>query len=77
MPDYQFHLQPSGPSAPEYESVQAQDDEEARTLAEMRLLLGAAFNGVVVTRDGMEPFQLVRDRGPRVRLSPQRPSRDG
>lgn len=66
MPDYHFQLQPSGPNAPEHESVQAQDDEEARTLAEMRLLLGAAFDGVTVTRDGMQAFQLVRDRGPEV-----------
>lgn len=69
MPDYHFQLQSTGPSASEQELVTAQDDEEARTLAEMRLLLGASFSVVTVSREGMEPFRLLRDRGPNMHVA--------
>lgn len=62
MPDYCFHLHPVGAVKPELETVSAHDDEEARTLAQMRLLLSAAFSSVTVSRSGMEPMNFSRDR---------------
>jgi hypothetical protein len=42
--------------------VEASDDQEARSLAELRLTLSSAFKHVEVERDGVELVRLHRDR---------------
>ena len=64
MPDYNFHLHGDDPAPPAIETVAAADDQEARDLAEMRLLLGRGFSKIVVDRQGMEPIHIQRDRKP-------------
>jgi len=41
--------------------VEASDDQEARSLAELRLTLSSAFKHVEVERDGVELVRLHRD----------------
>ena len=63
MPIYIFHLHDGPAVPPRAESVQASDDVEARTLAELRLKLSSAFTHVEVERDGVEICRLHRDSG--------------
>lgn len=61
MPTYVFHLH-DGPSVPpREESVEAADLDQARDLAEMRLLLSSQFSHVEVLLDGEERLKLKRD----------------
>ncbi|WP_332676838.1 hypothetical protein [Brevundimonas sp.] len=61
MPTYVFHLH-DGPSVPpQEEAVEATDIDQARDLAEMRLLLGNQFTHVNVLLDGEEKLRLKRD----------------
>jgi hypothetical protein len=61
MPTYVFHLH-DGPSVPpQEESVEATDIDQARDLAEMRLLLSSQFTHVNVLLDGEEKLRLRRD----------------
>lgn len=54
------------------EKVAARDDEEARSLAELRLLLSGDFSSIAVRKGGKARFELHRD-SPRVgRISPDR-----
>ena len=43
------------------EIVAARDDQEARSLAELRLLLSSDFTSIAVRRDGKPRFELHRD----------------
>lgn len=61
MPRYTFYLRASGQAAIDAEKVDAVDDAEARSLAELRLLLDRVFTQVQVTRDGRECFRVSRD----------------
>ena len=61
MPTYVFHLHDGPDIPPRTESVEASDDREARTLAELRLTLSSAFTHVEVQRDGVELARLHRD----------------
>lgn len=61
MPTYVFHLHDGPDVPPRTEQVEAADDEEARTLAELRLTLSSAFKHVEVQRDGVELARLHRD----------------
>lgn len=61
MPDYCFQLHQSGQQAPAVETVFASDDVEARTLAEIRLLLSGDFTGVDVFLRSRKKFALSRD----------------
>lgn len=46
------------------EVVAARDDQEARSLAELRLLLSSDFCSIAVRRDGKPRFELHRDTSP-------------
>jgi hypothetical protein len=61
MPEYQFHLLPQGATQPLFEAVEAIDDEEARSLAEIRLLLTNGVAGVTIVRSGVEILRLGED----------------
>ncbi|MBB5744760.1 hypothetical protein [Brevundimonas variabilis] len=54
------------------EEVAARDDDEARSLAELRLLLSGDFSSIAVRKGGKARFELHRDRphGGRVSLDP-------
>ncbi|WP_419755957.1 hypothetical protein [Brevundimonas sp.] len=66
MPTYIFHLHDGPAVAPNTESVEAHDDQEARSLAELRLILSSAFTHVEIERDCVELARLHRDsQGPR------------
>lgn len=61
MPTYVFRLY-DGPSVtPQEEGVEAMDLDQARDLAEMRLLLSNQFTRVEVRQDGQERLRLERD----------------
>lgn len=61
MPTYVFHLH-DGPSVPpREETVEATDLDQARDLAEMRLLLNNQFTQIEVRQDGEERLRLKRD----------------
>ena len=66
MPTYVFHLH-DGPDVPlRTEVVEACDDQEARTLAELRLTLSTAFTQVEFDRDGIKVARLHREgQGPK------------
>lgn len=61
MTTYVFHLHDGPETPPRTEQVEAHDDSEARSLAELRLTLSSAFTHVEVNRDGLELFRLHRD----------------
>jgi len=61
MPTYAFHLHDGPAVPPRVERIDAYDDEEARTLAELRLTLSSGFTHIEVERDGVELFRLHRD----------------
>lgn len=61
MPTYVFHLHDGPDVPPRRETVEANDDQEARSLAELRLTLSSAFKHVEVERDGVELVRLRRD----------------
>lgn len=61
MPEYQFHLRSLGSSDPMSEPVSALDDDEARGLAEIRLLLTRGAAAVTVSRSGVEVLRVERD----------------
>jgi len=63
MPTYVFHLHDGPDTAPRTETVEASDDQQARSLAELRLTLSAAFKHVEVEREGVELARLHRDSG--------------
>jgi hypothetical protein len=63
MPSYTFHLHDGPTVPPRTEHVEAQDDIEARSLADLRLTLSSAFTHIEVDRDGKELFRLHRDSG--------------
>ena len=66
MPTYVFHLHDGPTVAPRTELVDANDDEEARSLAELRLTLSFGFTHLEIERDGVELARLHRDsQGPR------------
>ncbi len=69
MPDYSFRLHQRDRPTPAVEIVSATDDVEAKTLAEIRLLLGPDFTGVDVYLRSRKKFALARDsmNGPRER----------
>lgn len=66
MPEYQSQLRPQDSSESVFEPVIALDDDEARGLAEIRLLLTRGGAAVTVSRSGLEILHLRRDasRGP-------------
>lgn len=61
MPDCSFELHLRGRQTPAVETVSATDDVEARTLAEIRLLLSEEFTGVDVFLKSRKKFGLSRD----------------
>jgi hypothetical protein len=61
MPEYLFHLHDGPARPPMDETVEAQDDAEAKDLAQIRLSLSRAFTDVRVRRNGVELFHLRRD----------------
>lgn len=61
MPTYVFHLHDGPDVPPRKETVEADDDEEAHSLAELRLTLSSAFKHIEVERDGVELARLHRD----------------
>jgi hypothetical protein len=61
MPTYVFHLHDGPDVEPRTERVEAGDHEEARSLAELRLILSSAFTHVEVEHDGKELFRMQRD----------------
>ncbi|KQS54246.1 hypothetical protein ASG17_11385 [Brevundimonas sp. Leaf363] len=61
MPDYIFEIWRRGVPTPDLEPAAAADDVQARSLAELRLLMGPAFVAVTVRRMGMEAFTLGRE----------------
>ena len=61
MPTYVFHLHDGPETPPRTETVEASDDQEARSLAELRLTLSSAFKHVEVERDAVELVRLHRD----------------
>ncbi len=61
MPTYVFHLHDGAAVSPRTETVEAHDDQEARGLAELRLMLSSDFTHVEVERDGAELLRLHRD----------------
>lgn len=61
MPDYSFKLHQRGRQTPALETVSATDDLEAKTLAEIRLLLSDDFTGVDVFLRSRKKFALSRD----------------
>lgn len=63
MPTYTFHLHDGPVVPPRTEHVEARDDSEARSLAELRLTLSSAFTHVEIDREGSELFRLHRDSG--------------
>lgn len=61
MPTYVFHLH-DGPTVPPREELfEATDLDQARDLAEMRLLLSNQFTHVEVLLDGEEHLRMKRD----------------
>ncbi|MDB5420215.1 MAG: transcriptional regulator, Crp/Fnr family [Brevundimonas sp.] len=72
MPEYEFHLRPQGSRTLQCEQVVALDDDEARSLAEMRLLMTRGVCQVTVHRSGLELHRLERDAVHR-----QDPTREG
>ncbi|MDB5420542.1 MAG: hypothetical protein JWR59_489 [Brevundimonas sp.] len=65
MPLYEFRLELQGAAEPACEQVQAIDIDEARSLAELRLLLTHGMERVTVSHFGAEILQLERDARPR------------
>ena len=65
MPLYEFRLELQGAAEPVCEQVQAIDIDEARSLAELRLLLTHGMERVTVSHFGAEILQLERDARPR------------
>ena len=63
MPTHVIHLHDGPAVPPRSEQVEARDDGEARSLAELRLMLSSAFTHVEVDREGSELFRLHRDSG--------------
>lgn len=61
MTSYLFKLYTTPDGEPVTELANAQDDEEARDLAELRLLLTGGLLRVSVHRDGEEVLILTRD----------------
>jgi len=62
MPNYQFRLKLCDRDAGEnLEQVVAEDDEEARSLAELRLLMTHGVAEVAVLRSGVELLALNRN----------------
>jgi len=61
MPIYVFHLHDGPETPPRTEIVEAGDDDEAQSLAELRLTLSLGFTHIEVERDGEEIFRLHRD----------------
>jgi hypothetical protein len=61
VPDYHLHLRAEGAAEPVCEKFDALDDEEARGLAELRLLMTRGVAGVTVLRSGVEVLHLERD----------------
>lgn len=61
MPTYVFHLHDGPLVPPQEESVEAADLDQARDLAEMRLLLSSQFTHVEVLQNGEKQLSLKRD----------------
>lgn len=61
MPTYVFHLHDGPSDPPQEEAIEATDLDQARDLAEMRLLLSSQFTHVEVLQDGEERLRLKRD----------------
>lgn len=61
MPTYVFHLHDGPTVPPQEETVEASDLDQARDLAEMRLLLSGQFTHIEVMLDGEEQLRLKRD----------------
>lgn len=61
MPQYQFQLRSRDCSEPVFEPVSACDDDEARSLAEIRLLMTRGVSAVTVSRSGLEILRVHRD----------------
>lgn len=61
MPTYVFQLHDGPSERPSEETVEATDLDQARDLAEMRLLLGNQFTHVEVLQDGEQRLRLKRD----------------
>lgn len=64
MSHYIFHLHDGPGVTPVEEVVEAIDDQEAKGLAELRLMLGHSFTHVEVVKEGVELFRLERDGPP-------------
>ncbi len=61
MPEYSFEIHQRDARSTAVETVSAADDAEARTLAELRLLLSPDFTGVDVFLRSQRKFALSRD----------------
>lgn len=61
MPTYIFRLHDGPLITPTLETVAAIDDEDARDLAHLRLVLSTDYTHVEVHHDGRELFRLQRD----------------
>ncbi len=66
MPTFVFRLHDGPEVEPVLETVRALDEQDARHLAELRLMLSRDFTHVEVHRDGQELFRLRRDSQPSV-----------
>ena len=73
MAEYQFCLRTPGASCAAWELIDAMDDDEARSLAEIRLLLTGDVATVTVFRSGVEMLHVERDR-PRGQAIGSRPA---
>lgn len=61
MPDFLFHLHDGLSVEPVNETVKASDLEEAKALAEVRLLLSSDFTHIEVYDGDTQAFAITRD----------------
>lgn len=64
MSNYILHLHDGPGVTPVEEVVEAIDDQEAKSLAELRLMLSHSFTHVEVVKEGVELFRLERTVSP-------------
>jgi len=61
MPGYVFHLHDGPTTDPIEERVDADDDAQARALADLRILLSLEYTHIRVSRRGKELYRVKRD----------------
>lgn len=64
MPEYHFGLLPHDSAETRFETIEAVDDEQARSLAEIRLLMTPGMAGVSVVCSGVELVRLSQTASP-------------